>query len=88
MRAAASMNIKATRDIADAAGYFVDRYKHAFGSSPFKKVLGLIGNPDHADDLAAMAATLRAAAENLALLANVMEPELNSATAAKPEPRR
>jgi hypothetical protein len=29
-----------------------------------------------------MAATLRAAAENLALLANVMEPELNSAKAA------
>ncbi|MGD0972929.1 MAG: hypothetical protein ABR866_02495 [Candidatus Korobacteraceae bacterium] len=69
----------------DAAGYFVDRYKHAFESSPFKKVLGLVGNPDHADDLAAMAATLRAAAENLALLADVMEPELNSANAAKPE---
>jgi hypothetical protein len=51
-------------------------------------VLGLVGNPDHADDLAAMAATLRAAAENLVLLADVMEPELNSATAAKPEPRR
>jgi transposase-like protein len=65
----------------NAAQDFVDRQRLSFASSPFKKVLGLIGNPDHADDLAAMAATLRAAAENLALLANVMEPELNSATA-------
>jgi len=72
----------------NAAQDFVDRQGLSFASSPFKKVLGLVANPDHADDLAAMAATLRAAAENLVLLADVMEPELNSATAAKPEPRR
>ena len=66
----------------NAAQDFVDRQRLSFASSPFKKVLGLVGNPDHADDLAAMAATLRAAAENLVLLADVMEPELNSAKAA------
>ena len=66
----------------NAAQDFVDRQRLSFASSPFKKVLGLVGNPGHADDLAAMAATLRAAAENLVLLADVMEPELNSATAA------
>jgi hypothetical protein len=66
----------------NAAQDFVDRQRLSFASSPFKKVLGLVANPDHADDLAAMAATLRAAAENLVLLADVMEPELNSAKAA------
>jgi len=62
----------------EASQYFSDRYHHAFQSSPFKKVLGMLKDgsekvKSNADDFQQLAALLRGAVDNLNLLVGAIE---------------
>jgi hypothetical protein len=62
------------KQCAAGADYFWNRLENVLGSRTFQKGLELAGDPKHEDDLAALAATLKAASENLRLLAGAVEP--------------
>lgn len=59
----------------EASAVFMSRWKATFEYSSFRKVFARVGDPRHAQNLAAMAAMFRSAADNLAVLAEVVMPE-------------
>jgi hypothetical protein len=59
----------------EAAEYFWDRHCYSFAGTAFNKALEKIGDPKHTDDLRTLAAVLRAAAEDLKMLAEAVEPD-------------
>lgn len=67
----------------DASRYFWDRYFHAFQSSPFKKILGILEHTpekvlSNADDFAQIAIHLGAAADKLNVLASAITSALTN----------
>jgi hypothetical protein len=71
------------KHFAEAATSFIDRYRYAFDSSAFKKILAMLeDNPDqvraNGDDFARIATVLLAAAENANLLAALIVSTVNS----------
>jgi hypothetical protein len=60
---------------AEAADHLLDRIENVFTSAPFEKVLGLVGDPDYADDLLVMSTLIQSAAKNLLVLAAAMQPD-------------